>query len=389
MNVRELMDRRAGLIGQARALVDGADTEGRGLNADETAQYDALMAQINDMEADIARRQALEQREAALLTSARKTAGIAGGGDADQRRRDEARAIGLYLRTADLRPLMELRAASNDTDMNITTAADGGYAVPTGHYQGIIAKRNEAALFGPLGVMPIPGKGTTVNVPIESGSANVFVSTDEVGTFDRDAPVLGTAAMTLVKFTKDVELTDELLADEDSNLVAFLDDYVGRALALTHNSALVTEVLANGTSVTLTATTADEADPAKVIYALAGEHSNGAKWLMRRATEGAYRALTGSPFLFAPVPGTLTGLNDPLWNAPVFYSSYVPAIAGGAKSMIYGDWGVVGMRQGELTFLRDPFSLAAKGKVVLHYYTRIVYKVLNAAAILYGTHPTA
>ena len=388
MNVRELMDRRAGLIGQARALVEGADTEGRGLSAEETAQYDALMAQVNDMEADIARRQTLEQREASLLTSARKTGG-SGGGDADQRRRDEARAIGLYLRTADLRPLIELRAASNDTDMNITTGADGGYAVPTGHYQGIIAKRNEGALFGPLGVLPIPGKGTTVNVPIESGAANVFVSTNEVGTFDRDAPVLGTAAMTLAKFTKDVELTDELLADEDSNLVAFLDDYVGRALALTHNSALVTEVLANGTSVTLTATAANAADPAKVIYELAGEHSNGAKWLMRRATEGSYRALTGNPFQFAPTPGSLTGLNDPLWNAPVFYSSYVPAIAGGAKSVVYGDWGAVGMRQGELTFLRDPFSLAAKGKVVLHYYARIVYKVLNAAAILYGTHPTA
>src|SRR3990170_112321 len=388
MNVRELMDRRAGLIGQARALVEGADTEGRGLSAEETAQYDALMAQVNDMEADIARRQTLEQREASLLTSARKTGG-SGGGDADQRRRDEARAIGLYLRTADLRPLIELRAASNDTDMNITTGADGGYAVPTGHYQGIIAKRNEGALFGPLGVLPIPGKGTTVNVPIESGAANVFVSTNEVGTFDRDAPVLGTAAMTLAKFTKDVELTDELLADEDSNLVAFLDDYVGRALALTHNSALVTEVLANGTSVTLTATAANAADPAKMIYALAGEHSNGAKWLMRRATEGSYRALTGNPFLFAPAPGALTGLNDPLWNAPVFYSSYVPAIAGGAKSVVYGDWGAVGMRQGELTFLRDPFSLAAKGKVVLHYCARIVYKVLNAAAILYGTHPTA
>ena len=36
--------------------------------------------------------------------------------------------------------------ASNNTDMNITTAADGGDLVPVGHYQGIIARRNEGML---------------------------------------------------------------------------------------------------------------------------------------------------------------------------------------------------------------------------------------------------
>jgi hypothetical protein len=41
--------------------------------------------------------------------------------------------------------------ASNDTDMNVGTSADGGYAVPTGHYNGIIARLDEAALYGKLG----------------------------------------------------------------------------------------------------------------------------------------------------------------------------------------------------------------------------------------------
>src|SRR3972149_2014073 len=54
-------------------------------------------------------------------------------------------------------------AASNDPDMNIGTAADGGNAVPTGHYQGIIAKRDEMRLSGVLGVTPIPGVGTTAH----------------------------------------------------------------------------------------------------------------------------------------------------------------------------------------------------------------------------------
>ena len=81
--------------------------------------------------------------------------------------------------------------ASNDTDMNVGTAADGGDAVPTGHYQGIIARRNEEMLTSMLGIVPIPGQGTTVNVPVDAGTANAFVSTAETVGYDLDGPALG------------------------------------------------------------------------------------------------------------------------------------------------------------------------------------------------------
>src|SRR5690606_11001371 len=97
-----------------------------------------------------------------------------------------------------------------------------------------------------LGVMTIPGRGSTVNVPVEAGYANAFVETGETVAYDRDAPALGQAAMTLKKYTKKVELTEELLDDEDSALLAFLEDYVSRAAAVTHNGLLVTEVATNG-----------------------------------------------------------------------------------------------------------------------------------------------
>ena len=129
----------------------------------------------------------------------------------------EERAIAHYVRTGDAGAVRELRA-SNDTDMNIGTPADGGYTVPVGHYQGIIAKRNEGMLAGALGVRRVPGVGTTVNVPYDAGMANVFVSSDEAAAFDRDSPVLGQHALTLQKYTKKIQLSDELLQDEDHAL---------------------------------------------------------------------------------------------------------------------------------------------------------------------------
>jgi HK97 family phage major capsid protein len=75
---------------------------------------------------------------------------------------------------------------------------------------------------------------------------------------------------------------------------------------------------------------------------------------------------------------------------PVYKSSKMPAIGAGLKSIVFGNFGFVGMREApELTVLRDPYSRAGYGEIIFHYYLRTVYKVLLAEAIQYATHPTA
>lgn len=66
MDVRELKQKRAELIGQARAILDKADTEKRGLTADEQKEYDGRYTQIDAMKADIDRREALARDEAGI-----------------------------------------------------------------------------------------------------------------------------------------------------------------------------------------------------------------------------------------------------------------------------------------------------------------------------------
>lgn len=300
----------------------------------------------------------------------------------------EVKAIAYYVRTGDAGAFGDAVKASNDTDMNILTPADGGYAVPTGHYQGIIAKRDEGMLMPKLGVRRIPGKGTTVNVPADNGSANVFVTTLETSQFDRDAPALTQIPMTLVKRTKKIVLSDELLEDEDSRVMEFLNDYVGRALALTHNSMLVTEALASGSSVALTAAAAASTqDIPTLIKSLKGGYADGAQFVMRRATHYEYLDNTGDNFQFVNTPN---GPAQGLWGYPVAESEYVGAVGASQKSSIFGNFGFMGFREAPgLTFLRDPYSSADTGQVNLFYYFRAVYKVLLPEAIKYGQHPSA
>ena len=263
MKIVELRRKHAELLAEARKLADGELT-------DETrAETDGLIAQADVVRADIEREERLE----AMLTShqapALRVAGGVGGsviprgwteermlkvwrpdaGEArfEERREKEIRAAAHYLRTGEAGPLNEVRAYNN-TDMNVGTAADGGYAVPTGLYNSIIARRDEALLAPRLGVQDIPGKGTTVRVPVDAEADVLFTTEAEAGAIDQDAPALYYKDFTLAKYAKYITLSWELLRDEDAKLMAFVNNWIARGVAATHNNALVTEALASGTA---------------------------------------------------------------------------------------------------------------------------------------------
>jgi HK97 family phage major capsid protein len=305
---------------------------------------------------------------------------------------DEMKALAYFIRTGDAGAMK----ASNDTDMNVGTAGDGGNAVPTGHFQNIIARRDESMLARQLGVTLIPGKGTTVNVPLDGEDDGEFVSKGEGTAFDRDAPAIGTAAMTLVKYTKKIELSVELLEDEDSRLLDFLANFVGRGMAKTHNNLLITEALANGTKTDDFAQTAIAAgDLEQMVFdddlSAYLDDSGSVGWIMKPSTYASVISIASSNtrFYHANV-GDTASPRPTVLGYPVFFSNKISAIGSGNKSVIFGNMSQMGYREAPgLTFLRDPYSKAGNGQVVLHYYFRTVYKVLQAEAVGYGQHATA
>jgi len=392
MNAAEMREKRSSLITEAKGLLSGDVTD------EAQAKAQALIDQADALKAKIALAEKVEAETRELSqadTPANKPVVGMPAVNKIPLGDSETRAMAHYVRTGDRSGLAagELRT-SNDTSMNITTAADGGVLVPTGHYQGIIAKRDTIMLAPKLGVRNIPGQGTTVNVPVDNGTANIFVSVGESTAFDRDAPALAKVEMTLVTYTKRIELTYELMHDEDSKLMAFLDDYVGRALALTHNSLLLTAALAGGTTKALGAVAAATAsDVNGLIYSVKAEYLDNAAWVMARATEAAYRNIASSSvYTFDSTPNGAAGMPGvaTLAGYPVFNSASMPAIGSGNKSVAFGNWNYVGLREApSITVLRDPYGGAKVGEVWMHYYFRCVYKVLVAEALYYGTHPTA
>lgn len=283
-------------------------------------------------------------------------------------------------------PSQERRAVV-DSNMNITTPADGGSTVPTGLAGQIATRKNERMLAPRIGCRQIPGIGTTVNYPYESADPEVFaVTTEQVDAkstnYQRNAVPTGAKAFTLAKKTRKVELTEELLSDSAINVQSYVADRIGREIAKTHNADLVAEVAANGTSFKTFASTtviaAGELEP------IVGEDSLGfyledaatVSWIMRSSVHWAIRAITANNRLYAQNEAGLLGY-------PVAYSNAVASPATTAKTVLFGCWDYMGYRESpDIRFISDPYSV--DGLVILKYSFRDAYGILQSAAIGYG-----
>jgi len=387
-SIQDAKSRAAEVRSEMATINETAAAEGRDLNEAEQVRWDGLKAEAERIQRTIDRSlfvatlpiekpEAPEMREAPAYHPRRTP--------------DTPESIYCrYLRTGDHGAEMELRGYQN-TDMNVTTAGDGEVVVPVGMVQDIVARRDEMMLAPKLGVRRIPGKGTTVNYPIDNEADVLFLVEAESGDIDQDAPELSEKAFTLAKYAKYITLTWELLRDEDANLMAFLNNWVARGWAATHNKLLVTEVTTNGTAgLTLDSATAiGAAEVMELIGKVMPEYQDGSQWIMHPTTYAYLTGLVGDGFYFQATPaGGVTG--PTLGGYPVNRSSYATAYAASAKSMIFGNFNFLGMREGTgLTTLRDPYSVASKGQVRLWFWFDAVYGVLQAEAIQYATHPTA
>src|SRR6267378_4139231 len=72
---KELSDQQESLVAQARALIDKAESEKRGLTQEETNQYDKIFSDIADLKVRLERHVQLAAEESRLRTAMPTLAG--------------------------------------------------------------------------------------------------------------------------------------------------------------------------------------------------------------------------------------------------------------------------------------------------------------------------
>lgn len=283
--------------------------------------------------------------------------------------------------------------------LNETTAAEGGILVPEGLYTTIIAKRDEMSIIRAGGALVIQTNLDSVQVPVENARMTTAIVA-ESGAYVAAEPTFTSNVVPVYKFGNQLRLTEELIADEQTNIMGFLANGLGRAFGLMENqyciagtgSAQPKGLLTGGTAA-LTAASATAITAAEVVslYHSLPEpyttNANEALFITRNATLGALRALASSSVFTFNLQPQGDQAAQQLYGHKVNVSGYMQAATTGQKSLLVTNLaaGYIIVERAGMVMQRNPYLLQATGQVALFSTMRFGGTTTVAEATQYIT----
>jgi len=365
--VKRQQELKANLVMQIRSVIDGAESESRGLDAAE-------LDKINRIEADI--------------DSASRSIEVAG--------KTEERASEVALAARGFEVVEEASAGSADIFRAMARGEVRGHHFAANETRALVASVNTipvsfldkvfalAKLVGPYletSEVFTRDSGADLRIPVMSGYSTAAEVTEGSAISESNA----TYTSILLAPTKQAfisQLSNELVMDAGFDIEANLAEQAGiaigtRANALIHTA--VTAVAGSGvTAGTSTAITADEL--IELAFSVDGmaRMLPGAGFMVNTATLGAIRKLkdgNGAYILDVVAGGPSTILGMPVYENPA-----VADIATGAKAVLFGHWPSVKVATTGLEVATSADAYFANDVTGYRFVYRIGAGVANGAA---------
>ena len=218
---------------------------------------------------------------------------------------------------------------------------------------------------------------------------------DEEELLSESDEVFGQTSLSAYKLGTFIKVSDELLNDSVFDLEGYISTEFARRIGSKEEEAFFTGdgsgkptgiFAASGgadrgvTSAAAAALTADEL--IDLFYSLRSPYRKKAVWVMNDSTVKAIRKLKDGNGQYLWQPALTAGTPDTILNRPVYTSSYVPAIAAGAKTIAFGDFGYywIADRQGR-SFKRLNELFATTGQVGFMATQRVDGKLILSEAV--------
>ena len=391
MTILELREKRSKAWEAAKAFLDSHRTEKGILTAEDDAAYTKMEQEIEDLGREIARMERREALDAELnkpvntpLTG--KPMPAAGdekkGRASDEYKRNFWNAMRM---TGD--PHIIRNALQEGTD------SEGGYLVPDEFERTLVKALEEENIFRKLAKIIQTSSGDRkIPVVTTHGSAAWL---DEEEQLTESDEVFGQTSLSAHKLGTFIKVSDELLNDSVFDLESYISTEFARRIGSKEEEAFFTGdgsgkptgiFAASGgadvgvTSAAAAALTADEL--IDLFYSLRSPYRKKAVWVMNDSTVKAIRKLKDGNGQYLWQPALTAGTPDTILNRPVYTSSYVPAIAAGAKTIAFGDFGYywIADRQGR-SFKRLNELFATTGQVGFMATQRVDGKLILSEAI--------
>lgn len=379
--VTKLKNQRMKAWEQAKVLADEASGSNRNFEADEQQTWDRLMGEIDGL--DVRIKQLLDG-ESRAQDASDKWDRLTGQPTSDERAAaargsDGAQAVDFnaelrsYLR-GDRGRIYDVQAPTgpiNFRTLTTATATSGaGLTVGSTFYNRLMAHVIEVSgvlQAGPTILNTNSGEAFTIPKTVTHTVPTAVVA--EAAAIAPIDPTFGQTTLGAFKYGVLLQLSRELIDDTGVDLEGYLAMQAGRALGNYFGSHLVTGggtsvprgVLTDATSALTTTTTGVSGAPTAgeiidLAYSVIGPYRSSAScgWLMRDATVGKIRKLTDTNGQFLWQPSLQVGAPDQLLGKPIFTDPYMPAVATGAKAILFGDFSQYFVRMvGGLRFERS------------------------------------
>lgn len=392
--IQALREKIANLAKQANHIL--AEKGSATWTAEEQTQFDNLADEIERAKSQIRAEERMRELEAdKFFNDITKTSGNAGGQRQDEGTISVRDAVALYLRNG--ANVTAEQAVAIRNAMSTTTAAEGGYTVPSEIAAMVIDKLKAYGGMREVATILPTSTGVDMNWPTSDGTADVGEIVGQNTAVNAGDIVFGTIGLKPFYYTsKKIALPLELIQDSAIDVIAYVIDRLGTRIARIQNTHFTT---GGGTTVpdgvipkAGTGKTGTTGQTLTVIYddlvdlkhSVNRAYRRNARFMLNDlsvAVVSKIKDTTGRPIW---TPSLTDGAPDMLLGHPVAINDDVAVMAANAKSIAFGDFSKYTIRdvQGTTRIQRfDDSAFALANQVGFCGWTRSGGNLLDTAAV--------
>ena len=390
----EMRDKRVQSWNAAKAFLESHRGEDGTLSAEDDAIFNKIMDDVDKLGREIARMEKMEAMDVEMskatskpLTSAPTT-----------RMEDEpvsktGRGGNGY--TKNFWNAMRSKSVSHEVlnALQVGTDSEGGYLVPDEYERTLIEALEDQNIFRQLAhVIHTSSGDRKIPVVASKGTASWI---DEEAQYPESDDAFGQVSIGAYKLATMIKISEELLNDSVFDMPAYIAKEFARRIGAAEEEAFFTGngtgkplgILATtgGAETGVTAAAADKITMDEVIdlfYSLRAPYRRNAVFIMNDATVKALRKLKDGQGQYLWQPSITAGTPDTILNRPVYTSGFMPTLATGNKTILFGDLGYywVADREGR-SFKRLNELYAPTGQVGFLASQRVDGKLILPEAV--------
>lgn len=388
--ILELREKRAKAWDAAKKFLDAKTGPDGLVSAEDSATYDKMEADVLALGKEVERLERQAAIDAALNAPANQPITEKPG---EKEKTKVGRASAEY--AAAFWQAIRSKSVPHEIFNALETGTDseGGYLVPDEYQRTLIDALQEQNIFRQLAHVITTTSGERKIPVVASHGTAAWI--DEEGSYPESDDAFGQVSIGSYKLATMIKVSEELLNDSAFDVPAYIAREFARRIGAAEEEAFFT---GNGTGKPLgilavtggaqtgvtaasaTAVTMDEV--MDLFYSLRAPYRRNSVFIMNDSTVKALRKLKNGNGDYLWQPSVRAGQPDTLLNRPVYTSIFMPAIAAGAKSILFGDLGYywVADRQGR-SFKRLNELYAATGQVGFLSSERVDGKLILPEAV--------